>query len=344
MNKAPTLEDVARAAGVSRSTAARALSKSGYVDQAKRKLIEETAKRLGYRGSAVARTLRTRRSHTVGILIADITNPIFPRIVKGVDEVLTREEMTLLLCNTDQKPERQEAFVREMLERMADGLILVSQSVGPEFVKLLRTGPPVVFVNRTPKADSFDYVGPDNDQAIDALFEHLTELGHRRLGFIRGPASSSTAYERLERFRKQMAWHGLPLLESAVYDGDYTFEAGRAAADALLRGSPEERPTAILAANDYVALGLIDRARELGLSVPSDLSVTGFDDAFGEAAWHRVFPSAPRITTVEQPRREIGRQAGALLLQRLNDPTRPPQRLIVPVSLLRGNTTGPARS
>lgn len=339
MNRAPTLQDVARASGVSRSTAARALSGSGYVEQGKRQIIEETANRLGYRGSAAARTLRTRRSHTVGILIADITNPIFPRIVRGADEVLTREEMTLLLCNTDQKPERQQAFVREMLERMADGLILVSQSVGSEIVEMLRKGPPVVFINRTPEPGAFDYVGPANAEGIDALVDHLTDYGHRRLGFVRGPTNSSTACERFDRFVQKLRLLGLPLPRSAIYDGDYNMEAGRAAADALLNVPTSERPTAILGANDFVALGLIDRAKELGFSVPEDLSVTGFDDAFGEAAWQRAFPNAPRMTTIEQPRREIGRRAATLLLDRLANPSRPPSRIVVPVSFVRGTTT-----
>ncbi|MCB8838077.1 LacI family DNA-binding transcriptional regulator [Aurantimonas sp. VKM B-3413] len=339
MAKQPTLTDVARAAGVSRSTAARALSGSGYVAKAKRELIEAQANGLGYRASAIARTLRTRRSHTVGILIADITNPIFPRIVRGADEVLTGEGMTLLLCNTDQEPERQASFTQVMIERMADGLILVSQSIRPELVDLLRRGPPIVLVNRTPEPGAFDYVGPDNAQGIDALIEHLTNHGHRRLGFIRGPRNSSTACERYDRFVRRMGELALPLPRSAIFDGDYSPESGRAAADAMLNLPATERPTAILAANDFVALGLIDRARELGFAIPQDLSVTGFDDAFGEAAWHRVFPDAPRMTTVGQPRREIGRQAANLLLDRLADTSRAPTKIIVPVSFIQGTTT-----
>ncbi|MCO5063577.1 MAG: LacI family transcriptional regulator [Rhizobiaceae bacterium] len=343
MDKIPTLEDVAREAGVSRSTAARAMSGSGYVEKAKRQLIEETAARLGYRGSEAARTLRTRRSNTVGILIADITNPIFPRIVRGADEILTAADRTLLLCNTDEKPERQLAFVREMIKRLADGLIFVSQSIGDEIVDMLRNGPPTVFVNRLPASGNFDYVGPDNAQGMIALVDHLVGLGHSRLGFVRGPASSSTARERFAEFAKRIDQLGLSQPSTAIFDGGYDLESGRAAADALLRMPPEQRPTAIIASNDFAALGLIDRARELGLSVPEDLSVTGFDDAFGDPAWHRVFPDAPRITTVNQPRREIGRKAAQLLLNRIANPSSAPQREIVPVSLLSGSTTAPRR-
>ncbi|WEX07271.1 LacI family DNA-binding transcriptional regulator [Chelativorans sp. AA-79] len=340
----PTLTDVARAAGVSRSTAARALSGTGYVDSAKRRHIEETAARLGYRGSAIARALRTNRSKTVGILIADITNPIFPRIVRGADEALTAEGITLLLCNTDGAADRQAAFVREMLERKADGLILVSQSVELDIVEVLRTGPPAVFVNRTPDPHSFDYVGPNNKAGIDALLDHLTSLGHRRLGFVHGPQNSSTARERFDRFQSRMAELGLPVSPSQIYMGDYTVETGRAAADALLKTPPDQRPSAILAANDFVALGLIDRARAMGLSVPEDLSVTGFDDAFGDADWHRVFPNAPRIVTVDQPRKKLGRLAAELLLERIADPSRTPITRIVDVGLVPGSTTAPPRA
>ncbi|WP_299655249.1 LacI family DNA-binding transcriptional regulator [uncultured Jannaschia sp.] len=341
MEKSPTLADVARAAGVSRSTAARAMSGSGYVDKVKRQLIEETAIQLGYRGSAIARTLRTQRSHTVGILIADITNPIFPRIVRGADEVLTKEGITLLLCNTEGQPARQAAFVREMMERLADGLILVSQSVDRELVETLRHGPPTVFVNRTPEPGAFDYVGPDNRQGIDLLLDHLTGLGHRRIAYITGPPDSSTARDRHSRFLERMERLGLTVPDHAVVTGGYAAEHGRSAADALLSVAPEDRPTAVIASNDFVALGLIERAQELGFSVPRDMSVTGYDNTFWDAIWHRAFPDAPRMTTIEQPRRDIGHAAARLLLDRLGTPDRTPRERLSPVSMIVGNTTTP---
>lgn len=341
IKKSPTIRDIARATGVSRSTAARALSGTGYVDLEKRKLIEKTAIDLGYHRSAIARALRTNRSMTVGILIADITNPVFPLIVRGADEVLSETGITLLLCNTDGIAERQTKFVNEMLERKADGLILVSQSIEPDIVATLRATVPSVFIYRTPDPDSFDYVGPNNAQGIDALLDHLISLGHRKIGFVKGPQSSSTARERFAIFQKRMTGLGLSIPPSRIFSGSYDLASGQTAADELLKGPPEDRPTAIFAANDFVALGLIDRAQSMGLSVPEDLSVVGFDNTIGGADWHRVFPTAPRIVTVGQSRRKMGRLAAELLLERIADAARPPSRQIVDVELVVGSTTGP---
>jgi LacI family transcriptional regulator len=335
MSKRPTISDVAKAAGVSRSTASRAMSGTGYVDGKKRAQIEKAANRIGYRGSAIARALRTQRSHTVGILIADISNPLFPKIVKGADEVLSDEGITILLCNTEGEAGKQRDFVSNMLERQADGLILVSQSVEDSVTEMLRSGPPSVFVNRTPDADRFDYVGPDNRSGIDALMNLIYARGHRRIGYISGPKSSSTARERLEAFHHAAARLGVD--PRWIEQGEYDYESGRCCGARLLALS--DRPTAIVAANDFVAMGVIAKARELGLSIPGDLAVTGYDGAFREPIWDEIFPEFPRLTTIVQPRRKIGAVAARLLLRRMQNPDAPIAHEILPVDLIDGSTT-----
>lgn len=339
--KRPTLTDIARECGLSRATVARALSGKGYVSPARRQFIQQTADRLGYRASTIARALRTQRTASIGVLIADITNPIFPEMVKGVDEVVSADNYTIFLCNTDENPIRQLAIIRSLLDRQVDGLILISQTLEGESLSLLANGPPCIFVNRRSASFAGDYVGPDNRLGIEQLLDHLFALGHRRIAYIAGPAQSTTAQERRRCFEGIMAARGYPVPPEFMIAGSYQGDSGRLAAQALLRCNPA--PTAILAANDYVALGVIDGLRRHGIRVPEDLSVTGFDDIFQTCFSGLYPPRAQGLTTIDQPKRELGRVAGRLMLERLARPSAPLQEIILPVTLNSRDTTGPCR-
>lgn len=317
------------------------MSGNGYVDSETKKIVEQAARELGYRRSAIARTLRTNRSDTVGILIADISNPIFPRIVKGADEVLAPEGMTLLLCNTEGDSVKQMAFVQKMLERQADGLILVSQSLPEAVTALLAGGPPSVFVNRRPDPDAFDYVGPDNVAGIEALLAHLSVAGHRHVGYIGGPENSSTARERLGAFQEAAPRFGIVSDPDLQLLREYDYGAEREGAAELLTRSG--RITAIVASNDMAAMGVIAEARSRGLRVPEDLSVTGYDGAFREPMWESLYPDRPQLTTIGLPRRQIGVEAARLLLRRIKAPEAAVAKMILPIEMIAGNTTGPAR-
>ncbi len=340
MPKRPTIADVAQACGLSRATVARALSGMGYVENEKRLLVQKTARKIGYRTSALARSLRTQRSASVGVLIADITNPIFPQIVKGIDDVLSAKGHTILLCNTDESPQKQIALASSLIDRHVDGLILVSQSLETSAIRdLLASGPPCIFVNRRP-FETADYVGPDNIQAIDLLVDHLAGIGHTKIGYITGTESSSTSRERLSQFSVALQRHGLAVRSEWVFPGDYTIECGREAVRKMSLLS--DRPTAIMAANDLSALGMIEEAQSRGLSVPRDLSVTGFDDmlSFSDQFPHSL--STQGLTTISQPKREIGMAAAAMLLERLaggRETTLQP--VILPVDIKVRDTTAP---
>ena len=339
-SKRPTLVDIARECGLSRATVARALSGKGYVELDRRRLIQETAERLGYRTSTIARALRTQRTSSIGVLIADITNPIFPHIVKGIDEVVSTDNHTIFLSNTDEDPQKQVAIVRSLLDRQVDGLVMVSQTLAEEAAKLLENGPPCVFVNRRPHA-GVDYVGPDNEQGIELLIAHLRGLGHERIAYISGPAHSSTSRERLAHFRVSMASCGLTVDERLVYPGNYYLETGARAAAELMTVEPP--PTAILAANDFVALGVVGHLQRAGLKVPDDVSVAGFDDVFDFSLMEANALKVEGLTTVNQPKRHLGRAAGKLLLERLAEPDAPARKVILPTELCVRKTTGPAR-
>ncbi|MDX3926233.1 MAG: LacI family DNA-binding transcriptional regulator [Shinella sp.] len=338
--KRPTLIDIARECGLSRATVARALSGKGYVDLDRRRLIQETADRLGYRTSTIARALRTQRTSSVGVLIADITNPIFPQIVKGIDEIVSGDGHTIFLSNTDEDPQKQVAIVRSLLDRQVDGLVMVSQTLADETLKLLERGPPCVFVNRRPYED-VDYVGPDNEQGIELLLAHLRGLGHRRIAYVSGPSHSSTSRERLAHFRASLAACGLEADERLIFSGNYYKESGAKAAEAFMAVTP--RPTAILAANDFVALGIVGYLHSVGLKVPDDISVTGFDDIFDFSLMATNALKVEGLTTVNQPKRHLGRAAGKLLLERLSDPEAPARKVILPTELRVRDTTGPVK-
>lgn len=341
VSRRPTLLDIARECGLSRATVARALSGKGYVDPDRKLLIQETATRLGYRTSTIARALRTQRSSSIGVLIADITNPIFPEIVKGVDEVLSAEDHTIFLCNTDEDPLKQVAIISSLLDRQVDGLVLISQTLSDESFDLLRNGTPCVFVNRRPETPVDDYVGPDNAMGIRQLLDHLCGLGHRRIAYIAGPSQSSTARERRFYFEAGMAERGHPVPPEHIVEGPYHGESGRRAAAEFLRCEP--RPTAIIAANDFVALGVIEVLQGNGIRVPEDISVTGFDDVF-HMRFNGSYPlKAQGLTTIDQPKRELGRAAGRAMLERLAHRGAERSTVILPTVLNIRDTTGPAR-
>lgn len=337
-NNRATLADIARESGLSRSTVGRALAGNGYVSPEKKQQVLETAERLGYRASTIARALRTQQTMTLGVLVADITNPLFPAIVKGIDEVVSAAGYTLFLCNTDENSQRQQTLIRSLVDRQVDGIILVSQSITETGVKLLKDGPPCVFVNRIHNKIKGDYIGPDNQQGMSLLLDHLHGLGHRHIACITGPAQSSTARERKEAYLSGMAELNCEVQPGYLIEGDYRRGVGQQAADRLLDCQPP--PTAILAANDFVALEVIDRLNARGLSVPEDMSVCGFDDAFGAYFSALACLQEKGLTTVDQPKRELGMAAAQALLKRITLPRAAISRTILPLTLQLRDTSG----
>jgi len=331
-----TIKDVAEACGVVPSTVSNALAGKAYVRPETRKAIEEAAARLGYRVSPIARALRTQRSFSVGVLVADIANPTFPEIVRGIEDVLRAAGCTLLLCNTDESVILQAEYMRALQDRMVDGLILVSQHLGsPEIDAMLSHAPPAVLVHRRHRDRVQDYVGLDNAGGIVLGLEHLRSLGHRRIAFMCGPVESTAVAERVEAYRRFVRKHELDSDHRLVVQADYTREGGYRACATILALDP--RPTAILAANDVAALGALEAAARMRVRVPRDLSVIGFDDIFVSAL------DAIALTTIVQPKHEIGAAAAQLLLRRITSGKRNyrPKEILFPTQLVVRKTTAP---
>ena len=320
MSKRTTIVDVARACGLAPSTVSNALSNKSYVTEKTKRLVLETAERLGYRASLTARSLRTQRTNTIGMLASDITNSFYAEIVSGIEEVGWNRGYSVIIGNTEFSSAKQSRYIASMLDKDVDGLLLASHSLTPEDVAALdRQGVPVVFLNRYDTRVAADYVGVDNQMGMQLAMTYLIELGHRRIGYIGGRGVATAAQERLAGFRSALVQAGIAVDESLVIEGDYSEESGRHAAAQLLNRT--DRPTAIMCANDLMALGAMANAVLSGLDVPRDVSLVGFDDI--------DFASHPRLslTTVHYPRADSGRVAADMLFDRIERKGQPYQNV-----------------
>lgn len=333
--------DVAREAGVSLSTVSNALTGKDNISEETRTRVLEVVNRLGYRVSVVARALRMQRTFTLGVLLADISNMSSPDFLRGMEEVADRESCSLLVCNTDGQLKRQLAHMRTLIDRRVDGLLLLSQHCDdPEVREIFAGGTPYVLLQRRSTRHNDNYVGADNLEGITAAVQHLVDLGHRRIGFIRGPKESSTANERLEAYRVVAKRFELDLDAGLVVQGDHRIEGGHRAAKRFF--AMKNRPTAILAANDMCAIGVINAAYETGIDIARDLSLIGMDDI----AMSSLGPIS--LTTIAIDRKKMGATAATLLMQQIRDndaDARPnAQQIIFPMTLVVRGSTGPAKT
>jgi DNA-binding LacI/PurR family transcriptional regulator len=333
----PSIKDVARDCGVAPSTVSNALTDRRYVHPETRKRILDSAARLGYRASTVARGLRMQRTWSVGLLLASITNPFYPEVARGVEEVVAENGCNLILCNTDYQEDKQDRYVRVLLDRQVDGIIVGSHPHQRHLEEMRAAGVPFVLLNKGHGKLKCDYVGIDNRGGIAKAMEHLAKLGHRRIGFIRGHPMSGAADERFASYEESLARLGLVRHASLVVGGRYDYVSGQVAGGQLM--ALKTPPTAIVAASDMMALGAIDAVRQHGRRVPEDVSVVGFDDIF--------YSSLPgvQLTTVRVPKRELGVAATRLLLERIGThAVDQPHEFSFPAELIDRATTAPARS
>jgi len=331
------MSDVARLAGVHKGTASRALNPdtAGQVNGATAQRVQAAARRLGYVPNAAARSLRTHRSHTVGVLIPDLTNPLFPPIVRGIEDVLAEAGYTALIANTDNDEERERDRFEALRGRQVDGFVLATARREHALLeRALADGTRVVLVNRSTDRRLFPSVVADDAGGVADAMAHLVGLGHRRIAHLAGPASVSTGAIRASAFRRCVKTRGLSAVDCRVLScPGYNEVAGRRAMADLLDG--EAPPTAVLCGNDLIALGALRALRERGIACPGAVSVVGFNDM------PFVDEVQPALTTVRVPHHDLGARAARLLLDQLDG--RPAARLSrLPVELVvRGSTSVP---
>ena len=340
MNTPVTIRDVARLADVHPGTVSRALNPQtrALVNTVTAERVLAAADELGYRPNSMARGLKTSRSLTIGVLIPDLTNPLFPPIVRGIDDRLTLDGYTPLLVNTGSDPDRERASIEAMLARQVDGFIAATAQLDVEPLSIaIGRGLPVVLVNRTFEDGSMSACTVDDRMGSELAVRHMLELGHERVGYVAGPQNVSTGHRRYIGFRQAMENAGMPVPAQRVsYSGAFTEEAGARACAEVLDADPSV--TAIITANDRLAIGCYDTLFERGLGCPDDVSIIGFNDMMF------IDRLRPPLSSVRVPQREIGYAAADLLLEQLSGHA-PPARevMLAPTLVVRGSTAAPRR-
>jgi DNA-binding LacI/PurR family transcriptional regulator len=328
------MEDVAREAGVSRALVSLVMREQPNVSEERRRRVQEAAVRLGYRPNAMARSLASRRTKTVGVVLDDLRNPFFAEIAGGVEELASELGYQLLLGAGGRLARRERAALSALLEYRVDGLILVSPRMRPADVAAVAAEAPLVIVGRQMRGLDADFVLVDEGHGADLVLGHLVALGHERIAHVDGGKGAAGPQRRAAYVRgmkqRRLGRH------VRVIPGDFTEEAGVNAAAQLLRDG--ELPSAIFAANDMTAAGLLGGLDRVGIEVPEMVSIVGYDNI---SIAHLAHVS---LTTVDQPRTEMGRLALELLLDRIDNRRPSIVRLIEPTLVVRSTTAAPAAS
>ena len=330
----PTLHDVARRAGVSPMTVSRVVNGSDAVSPMLRQRVEQALAETGYMPNKLARSLRARRTDTIALLLPDMTNPFFTTLAHGVEAAAREAGLTMILANSDEREDEEQRLAQMLLQRQVDGILVVPAGTGAETIRLCREHDvPFVAVDRRPSGGDADVVRTDSEAGAHSLGQLLVGLGHRTMAVLAGPARVPTATDRVAGFRRAVVDEaGLP--EPLVFYGAFSIESGREMALRAMARVP--RPTAVFAANNFVAIGTQHALQELGLRVPEDVAVVAFDDL------PEAMVTFPFLTVVSQPAFEIGTESVAVLLDRVANPDGPVRDVILPTKLvIRQSSGGP---
>ncbi len=331
---AVSIKDIARLAGVSHSTVSRALRNSPLIPPQTAQRIQRIARDAGYSASAVARSLVTRKTHAIGVVVTSIADPFNGEVVAGIEEMANQHGYSVILATSQADPEREITVVRSFQERRVDGILVASSRVGALYMPLLsELKIPIVLINNQHPSEFAHSVTIDNARGARDATCHLIELGHEKIAYLGDQYGLQSDIERLAGFKAAMKQARIRVRAEFVAQGDGRPEGAAAAAAQLL--SLPDPPTAILCYNDMSALGVLQEATARNLIVPGDLSVAGFDDIFFASLLN------PPLTTVRQPKREIGRRAIQLLLALLMHEETDKTVVIAGHLVVRGSTAGP---
>ncbi|MFF6928198.1 LacI family DNA-binding transcriptional regulator [Streptomyces californicus] len=327
------IKDVAAEAGVSVATVSRVLNGHPSVSQEARTRVLAAVEALGYRPNAVARSLRTAQTRTLGLVISDVLNPYFTELARFVEEEARALGYSVIIGNADERPDLQDHHVRTLIDRRIDGLLVSPADGGTPLLRdVALSGTPMVFVDRWIPGIDVPVVRADGTGAVRDLVAHLHGLGHRRLAIIAGPAATTTGDERVEAFRGALRDHGLALPDAYIGQGDFQAASGRRATERFLELA--EPPEVVFAADNLMALGALDAIRARGLRVPDDIALAAFDDI----PW--FVHTGPPITAVAQPTADLARAAVRALADRIEGRT--PQSVTLPARLVVRRSCGEA--
>jgi DNA-binding LacI/PurR family transcriptional regulator len=324
------MEDVARRAGVSRALVSLVMRGSPKVSETRRTAVQRAAQELGYSPHAMARSLASRTSTVLGVMVSDLHNSFFAEVIDGLDVVAREQGFDVIINTGGRSAARERRALTSLLSFRPAGVVLLSPVVPAAAISSAAAQLPVVLVARSSRLSGVDTVNDDGEQGCALAVDHLVSLGHRRIVHLDGGEGSAGAGPRRRGYLTAMARHGLP---ARVVSSEYTDAAGARAVRGLLAGG--ELPTALVSCNDLNAVGAISALEDAGLRVPRDVSVVGYDNTSLAALRHIA------LTTIDQPRNEIGRLAAESLLQRVRGERARPARHLLHPSLVVRSTTAP---
>jgi LacI family transcriptional regulator len=325
--KVVTIADVAKQAGVSQTTVSHALSGKRPVAPQTQARIAQVIKDLNFRPSALARSLRIQHTQTIALVIPDITNPFYPTMARGLQDILIQSGYYVFICNTENDLKQEITFLTEVSSRHVDGIVLASHYDRTSALReFLNDKIPIVSFESSINLPNVDVVNTDDYQGVKHAMEYLIKKGHRRIGMIGSSQHHPTYAIRRASYSDALLAAGIPYDDTIVVQKDFTRVGGLEATQYLLNHvkdiMPENRPTALFCANDMVAIGAMDAIRTYGLSIPDDIAVVGYDDIEAAAL---IYPS---LTTVLNPAYKIGQTIGQLLLERMRGTYQGPSRHI----------------
>lgn len=333
----PTIRDVAKLAQVAPITVSRVVNNSGYIGLETRRRVEKAIEQLNYIPNSLSQSLRYQKTDMITLLVSDVTNPFWTTITRGVEDVCNANGLNVILCNTDEKSEKLEDYVRILLQRQMDGFIIAPTSDDAEIIQLIEdNNVPIVLVDRMLSNVQTSAVYSDSETGAYLLTQHLLELGHREFGMISGSQLQSTSVQRTTGFRRALEDHGISMDTVPILHGQVTQQSGYEMTMELYR-TRENLPTALLAANNFIAFGAQKAFSELGVVIPRDISLAAFDDLP-----FQIFPT-PFLTTAAQDPYRLGQEAANLLVKQIKaDEKCPPEQIVLPVQIIiRGSTAPP---
>jgi LacI family transcriptional regulator len=328
------VKDVAAAAGVSLGTVSNVLNRPDRVSEATRRRVEDAMRQLGFVRNESARQLRAGQSSTLAYVMLDATNPFFTDVAQGIEEAAEQRDLSLFLCNSDNRADRELAYLRRLQQQRVQGILITPVDPDSPQLEEVAQGTHLVIVDRVSGSEDFCSVAVDDLLGGRLATEHLLDLGHERIAFVGGPDTLGQVRDRLAGARQALADAGRDPGDLVVIDiAALTVAEGRAAGERIAGIARAKRPTAAFCANDLVALGLLQQCVSLGLRVPGDLAIVGYDDIDFAAA------AAVPLTSVRQPRHELGRRAAELLFDEVADPAHRHQQVsFTPALVARAST------
>ncbi len=336
-SNAPTMRDVARHAGVSTATVSHVINHTRPVSDELRERVHSSMEQLGYQRNTIARALRSRHSHTIGVIVPDGSNPFFAEVAQGIEDGILEQEYSLILCDSNNDLGKVLLHTKNLSAKQVDGIIYATSGEDFEGITSLLDGSvAVVAFDLDTAGFAADAVLLDNFKGGQVATQHLLDLGHRRIACITGPSRQSLRRERETGYRNALNDAGIAVDETLVREGDFQPMSGYRHALSLLQQS-KDRPSAIFACNDLMAMGVLRAAHELGINVPDQLSVIGFDGIYLASF------TTPTLSTIRLPKYDMGRQAAHLLLQRIRNSQKPPEKCIFEFELVVRESTAPYR-